>query len=262
MQETFRLCFTVVLAHLLGDFPLQSSRLAAQKLRHWWGHGWHGGIHLVVLLLALRTFIPSQPWSNGRLLTGIAAYITAHTLIDLARQQVIKRGIPVGSTSIFFLADQALHLATIIALTVFFAETNWQVLRSQLTVSSATKDLMLSAGVVYAAGVFAGGHLIRSMTRGLLGGVSVRLGESVEQLTNAGLYIGWLERLLVVTAVVLRSPALIGLILTAESSARFPEMKESKFAEYFLIGTLLSVSIALLGGLVLLKLWYGAVSLQ
>ena len=261
MQGTLRLFLTVALAHLLGDFPLQSSRLAAQKLRHWWGHCWHGGIHLVVLLLALRIFIPSQPWSNGRLLAGIAAYIAAHTLIDLARQQVIKRGIPVGSTSIF-LADQALHLATIIALTVFLAEANWQVLRSQLTVPSATRDLLLSGGVVYAAVVFAGGYLIRSMTRGLLGGVSVRLGESVEQLTNAGLYIGWLERLLVVTAVVLHSPALIGLILTAKSIARFPEMKESKFAEYFLIGTLLSVSIALLGGLVLLKLWYGAVSLQ
>jgi hypothetical protein len=39
-------------------------------------------------------------------------------------------------------------------------------------------------------------------------------------------------------------------------------MKESKFAEYFLIGTLLSVSIALFGGLVLLKLWHGAISLQ
>jgi hypothetical protein len=39
-------------------------------------------------------------------------------------------------------------------------------------------------------------------------------------------------------------------------------MKEPKFAEYFLIGTLLSVIMALFGGLVLLKVWFGAVSLQ
>lgn len=39
-------------------------------------------------------------------------------------------------------------------------------------------------------------------------------------------------------------------------------MKEPKFAEYFLIGTLLSLAIALFGGLLLLKLWNGAVSFQ
>ena len=88
------------------------------------------------------------------------------------------------------------------------------------------------------------------------------VGEPAEQLRNAGLYIGWLERFLIVTAVVLRSPTLIGLILTGKSIARFPEMREPKFAEYFLIGTLLSVGIAFLGGLLLVKLWYGSISLQ
>jgi hypothetical protein len=37
---------------------------------------------------------------------------------------------------------------------------------------------------------------------------------------------------------------------------------KERFAEYFLIGTLLSIGLAVLGGLVLAKLWYGTMSLK
>jgi hypothetical protein len=261
MQEMTKTFFALLLAHLLGDFPFQSSRLAAQKLRHWWAHGLHGGIHFVLLILALIVFVPSLPVFTGRLLVAAAAYVVVHVVIDLSKQQLVKHGIVQDSTYVF-LIDQILYLASIVALTVFITRVDWHAFQSLMAVRNSTKELILSGGVVYTTVVFAGGYLIRYMTRGMLGGVSSQLGESVEQLTNAGLYIGWLERLLIITAVVLRSPTLIGLILTAKSIARFPEMKEPKFAEYFLIGTLLSVILALFGGLVLLKVWYGTVSLQ
>ncbi len=54
----------------------------------------------------------------------------------------------------------------------------------------------------------------------------------------------------------------MGLILTAKSIARFPELKEEESAEYFLLGTLLSLSLAMAGGLVLYRLLYGTISLQ
>jgi hypothetical protein len=87
-------------------------------------------------------------------------------------------------------------------------------------------------------------------------------GETTNEMQNAGLYIGWLERFLVLTALVLHSPATVGLILTAKSIARYPEFKSVRFAEYFLIGTLLSVSLGIVGGLILLKAFYGAVTLS
>jgi hypothetical protein len=52
---------------------------------------------------------------------------------------------------------------------------------------------------------------------------------------------------------------MVGLILTAKSIARYPEFKSERFAEYFLIGTLLSISMALLGGAFLAKLIFGHV---
>jgi hypothetical protein len=85
-------------------------------------------------------------------------------------------------------------------------------------------------------------------------------GETTNEMQNAGMYIGWLERFVVLTALVLQSPATVGLILTAKSIARYPEMKSVRFAEYFLIGTLLSVSLGIVGGLILLKALYGTVT--
>ena len=48
--------------------------------------------------------------------------------------------------------------------------------------------------------VFAGGYLIRYLTRNLAAGIE-KPGETAEEVKNAGMYIGWLERFLVVTAI-------------------------------------------------------------
>ncbi len=65
---------------------------------------------------------------------------------------------------------------------------------------------------------------------------------------NAGRFIGVLERLLVYAFVLQGQYAAIGLILAAKSFARFKEMDERDFAEYVLIGTLLSVGSAVMVG--------------
>jgi hypothetical protein len=113
---------------------------------------------------------------------------------------------------------------------------------------------------VYAIVIFGGGYLIRALTRPLVNGDSHPAEETTRQLRNAGMYIGWLERFIILTALLLRSPATAGLVLTAKAIARYPEFKHVRFAEYFLIGTLLSLCVAMIGGLILLKLLYGNIS--
>jgi hypothetical protein len=51
----------------------------------------------------------------------------------------------------------------------------------------------------------------------------------------------------------------MGLILTAKSIARYPEFKSERFAEYFLIGTLLSISLAVSGAVLLSRIMFGHV---
>ena len=113
---------------------------------------------------------------------------------------------------------------------------------------------------IYTVVLFAGGYLIRALTRPLVNADSRPAAETAQQLRNAGMFIGWLERFLILTALLLRSPATAGLVLTAKAIARYPEFKHVRFAEYFLIGTLLSLCVAMIGGLILLKLLYGTIS--
>lgn len=76
-------------------------------------------------------------------------------------------------------------------------------------------------------------------------------------LVNAGKYIGMLERLYVFGFVLSGNIQAIGFLIAAKSVFRFGDLKESKsrkLTEYILIGTLLSFGIAVVSGLLLLKI--------
>ncbi len=68
-------------------------------------------------------------------------------------------------------------------------------------------------------------------------------------IRGAGALIGLLERALVLTFVLLGQYTAIGLILTAKSIARYKELEDRHFAEYYLIGTLSSMLFAILAGM-------------
>jgi len=69
------------------------------------------------------------------------------------------------------------------------------------------------------------------------------------QTLRAGRVIGALERWLIFTLVLHAQYSLVGLVLTAKSIARFRQLEEASFAEYYLLGTLYSLVIALFFGL-------------
>jgi hypothetical protein len=66
-----------------------------------------------------------------------------------------------------------------------------------------------------------------------------------------GRKIGILERYLILTLILINQWEAIGLILAAKSLARFKELEDRRFSEYYLIGTLLSVLLALATGLLI-----------
>jgi len=259
MQPFIKLFLTVLLAHLLGDFPLQSSSMVRAKHQGVRAYLAHGAVHLLVLLLCVAAFIGLELLTSLWFWVAVCLYVALHLGIDRAKQGLVRRAKLADSASVFLL-DQAVHVSTIVALAWFLIRPSWESLKSQFSWSPASGERVLEAGIVYVGVIFAGGYLIRYLTRNLTAGIE-RPGETAEQVENAGMYIGWLERFLVVTAILVQSPSMVGLILTGKSIARFPELKE-RFAEYFLIGTLLSIGLAVVGGLILAKLWYGTVTLR
>ncbi len=93
------------------------------------------------------------------------------------------------------------------------------------------------------------GFLIGQLTEQWRGQIK---SESLEGLGKAGLWIGRLERILILTFVLINRFEAIGFLIAAKSIFRFGEITNSedrKIAEYILIGTLLSVVFAIFFGI-------------
>ncbi len=257
MQGFVTVALSLLLAHLAGDFLLQSRWIAVHKGRRLLPTAAHAVVHYAVAWACLKWFA-GVPFLSGRNQVLVGSYVGVHIAIDIVKSQLIGRDLVAENWAVF-LIDQFLHIAVLIGIACGIARVSVQVMATWGP-SAETKNRILLLAVVYLAVIFAGGYLIRYLTRGLLEGIRA---EKPTRLKNAGLYIGWLERFLVITAVTVQSPAMVGLILTSKSIARFPELKENgAFAEYFLVGSLLSFGLAFLGGLVLVRGFYGSISLR
>lgn len=91
--------------------------------------------------------------------------------------------------------------------------------------------------------VFVGGVVISVVLHPFAQRVGDR--SDVAGMENAGRIIGWVERALLFGLVLLGAPDAAALVIAGKSIARFPSFKREQFAEYYLIGSLLSLTIAL-----------------
>ncbi len=67
---------------------------------------------------------------------------------------------------------------------------------------------------------------------------------------RVGATIGALERILIVIFILTSNQVAIGFVIAAKTLARFKQLDDRDFAEYYLLGTLASVSVAIVTGLV------------
>jgi hypothetical protein len=255
-------CFLgLYLGHLLTDFVFQSNRLVTRKTQgSALAYVEHGGIHFVTAALFSGLAVPGL-WRSPGFYGFIVGLTVVHLGIDWGKLRLVRSNRVEDGAASFF-GDQILHFLTV-------GVAAWLIVRSPILgvmarirwfQSVIDKPLLLL--VVYVGVIFGGGYVVRFLTKPLLKTDLHISGETTNEMQNAGMYIGWLERFIVLTALLLQSPATVGLILTAKSIARYPELKSVRFAEYFLIGTLLSVCIGILGGILLLKVFYGAITLS
>lgn len=86
--------------------------------------------------------------------------------------------------------------------------------------------------------------------------ITSRWGDGIENpfesLENAGKWIGIIERILILTFIILNQFEAIGFLLAAKSVFRFGDLKngrEQKKTEYIMIGTLLSFTVSIVVGI-------------
>ena len=100
--------------------------------------------------------------------------------------------------------------------------------------------------LLYAIQVQPGGAIMKKLTARWRNEIEYP-GAERDSLASAGLWIGILERLLIVTFILLQEYGAIGFLIAAKSLLRFSDkdhIQSRKQSEYILIGTLLSFCFA------------------
>jgi hypothetical protein len=245
-QETgHTLLLLLIAGHLLGDFALQTRRIAEGKRR--------GGMFAAHLgLVALAHLIAVAPLLSWPLAGLVLAITISHGVIDLVTVRRRRgRTVPLG----LFLLDQSAHLVVLLVAWAVFM--GWMGPPDPL-ISEAAMGTFATAAIVAAAFAFnaVGGAAVVS---GVLAAHDPTLegdagGDDRTQdpgVRGSGRLIGILERTLILILILGSEWAAIVILIAAKSIARFDELKGRRFSEYFLIGTLTSLLVAVLTGLML-----------
>lgn len=215
------------LAHLVADFMLQTSNSCKDKVdRHWRSPSLFVHAAFVFALSWLVTFDPGFWWCA--LLIG-----AAHYCIDLWKSYR-----PESVT--WFSLDQVLHLAVIAGAAFWWNRMHaWQV--------PFGIDIRIIAAIAAAIVCWKPANLFIKL---MLRYYSVNVPEEKGSGFNAGALIGTVERWLILVFVCLQRYEALGLLIAAKSIIRFGDSQTNK-SEYVLAGTLLSIFIAVVCGLLL-----------
>lgn len=231
MEEASLWLIKLILAHLLTDFILQPAKwIEKRKAKHF--ASYHLYVHGMVTAILAWIFIGWQYW-------GVALIIMiSHTLIDGWKSYK-------GERLLYFIIDQLLHFIIILScwLYLFF---NWaDVISKWNEISTNAAFWKIATGIVFLT--MPAGILIGKMTKHWRENIA-----DAESLENAGKWIGIAERVIIVIFVINNQYSAIGLLIAAKGIIRFNEKDRPEIkTEYLVIGTLLSIVIAIITGLII-----------
>lgn len=227
----------LIFSHVLADFVLQPDGWVNSKTEN----GWKSRhLYFHVCLAAFLAGIVT--WFFLGLFIAVLVYIaffTSHLIIDLIKTKYKDN---VRS----FVGDQAAHLVIIIAVWLSLFQPNLSPLQSYLTEQTlmCISVILLSYTIIFhPAGIF-----VSKMTENWRDKANENDDNDGESLENAGKYIGYLERFLILTFIISHQYTAIGLLIAAKSIFRHNTSRIT--GEYILFGTLLSFSIAIFVGFV------------
>lgn len=228
--------FRIFMAHLLADFFLQ---------RYAWVIDKRTGIRSPYLyyhigVVGILTYLFLADWSNWQL----PLFITVtHFIIDWWKSTQ-------RDNTLYFAIDQLLHITMLVIGWLWY-----------IGFGVDDIDILLDSSNNSSFWIIASAYLLILRPVGfLIGKLTKRWNDELNEysteligLKNAGTWIGYVERTIILTFILMGQYSAIGFLIAAKSIFRFPgkleDEKDRMQAEYILIGTLISFLFAIMVGL-------------
>ncbi len=260
-------------AHLLGDFYFQPPALAIKKEESYFGLLLHALIYMTFILLVFL-FVETPWW-----LLLVAS--VSHYIIDSAKWLLRTSKL---SNPMLFIIDQFLHLLTLWMLSILTPE---MAIRSWLSILLPSfwpwltlillvwRPVNVSVDILFEKYAEAAKEekkrqdleLAQKQKAAEMLANKATFEQPAEDLPEllevegAGAWVGTLERIITVLFVSMGQFAAMGLLMAAKSMARYDRIsKGPAFAEYYLIGTLYSILVAIVAYLFLFKIVFPVTS--
>lgn len=225
------LFLNLLLGHLIGDFVLQTDGLCKKK-REKGLKSWPMWIHPMIVTGLTWLLFGSWYFVWGAVIT-----FASHLLIDTMKSRLERKEKHVW----YFVADQVLHLL-VIGLICWMYSENWHQFEWIPGEYILTGPAVLCAVLIC---VKPANILIKGIFDWYKIEVPVSEKKNGNDLKNAGALIGSVERLIILILMLLGQYEAVGFVVAAKSLMRFKDSEGAK-AEYVLVGTLLSLCVAMI----------------
>lgn len=235
----------IVLGHIIGDFYVQTDKIAEKKkssIKYMLLHCLIYSIIVGTSFFVLNKNISETLWISGFILL-------THLVVDLVKRKCDKKTDRCGY--MIFIMDQAVHI--IILFSIFcMAENSLCNLSGSNSIIHGL-DMKTCITIVSAILICAKpAAIFISLVFEVIPKTVEPANETTEnelsietEHAKIGFWIGILEREIILMLGLMGQYGAIGFVLTAKSLARFKQLEDKSFAEKYLVGTLLSALIAI-----------------
>jgi len=219
----------LIIAHIVGDFMLQTNVMAHEK--KW--NNLHMATH--ILIISIITLLFTRAW----LLSLVVSVL--HYAIDSIKPLLKTKK---SFNTAVFIIDQLAHFLVIIIAWVLFCQIGIVAFKKLLLCVSNYNFILILSG--YLLLIYPAGYLIGLVTK-----KQDKNAANEQDIDSGGRLIGIFERIIILTLVFLHQYEAIGFLITGKSIIRFADKNSTLKSEYVLIGTMMSYAIAILMGVII-----------
>ncbi len=223
----------IILSNIMGDFYLQSKKVAERKVKNIEFLILHGILY--VLPIGLVTCVFDN--SIQSIMIMLISIMIVHIAIDWVKIKLEEKYS--RKKCVIFITDQILHIMALF-LYIYFVGINSEI-RPDLIEIIEVIDIRIVISIFICwkpASIFTA-LFMQEMLSKVEGDDFVQ-----KEKVNIGALIGKLEREIILLLGIAGQFGAVGLVLTAKSLARYKQLEEQSFAEKYLVGTLVSTLIA------------------